>query len=131
MLGLKPTQHLPVEGMPPRLIQGIRIWVEPQKEPGAKVSRRNKRSTHRVMAECPICLKVMSAGRLHQHAEIHAHWRVRATAHNPYRTATVQFWNEAGRWVEEGFATWYTKAERDATPRDRFIGIGEWEKFYA
>ncbi len=26
---------------------------------------------HRVLVECPLCLRVVSAGRIHQHAEVH------------------------------------------------------------
>lgn len=66
LLGLTGS-HLPKEGMPPRLIQGIKVWVNPIKWPHPL----RKSSTHRVMAECPVCGKTMSAGRLHQHAKVH------------------------------------------------------------
>jgi hypothetical protein len=65
MLGLKPGHHLPKEGMPVRKIQGIEVWV-------ASSDVKKNRFTHRVMAKCPVCGKAMSAGRLHQHATIHA-----------------------------------------------------------
>ena len=64
LLGLKGS-HLPKEGMPPRLIQGIEVWVNPF------VVTPRKSSTHRVMAKCSACGKTMSVGRLHQHAKIH------------------------------------------------------------
>jgi hypothetical protein len=63
MLGLRATQHLPKEGLPPQIIQGIKVWVAPAV---ARADGR-KSSTHRVLAECPLCLQVLSAGRLHQH----------------------------------------------------------------
>lgn len=65
LLGLREKEKLPREGMPPRLIQGIEVWVTPlpEREKGA----RWKRSTHRVLAKCPTCGRVLSVGRLHQH----------------------------------------------------------------
>lgn len=69
MLGL--PKKLPREGVPPQVIQGIKVWVNPA---GPRImvdkwgkERVLKSSTHRVMAECPLCGKHMSAGRLHQH----------------------------------------------------------------
>jgi hypothetical protein len=72
MLGLRPGGHLPAEGMPVRVIQGIKVWVTPYVartyvEPWSGMARRVKSSKHRVMAECPHCGKHLSAGRLHQH----------------------------------------------------------------
>jgi hypothetical protein len=63
-LGLKPGAHLPKEGMPERLIQGIRVYVKPS---GEKTSARSNSSKHRVIAICPGCNRHISAGRLHQH----------------------------------------------------------------
>jgi hypothetical protein len=56
--------RLPVKGMPPQVIQGITVFVQPlpPRQPGQR-----KRSTHRVMAICPGCSRIMSVGRLHQH----------------------------------------------------------------
>ena len=76
LLGLKAGGHLPVEGMPPRKIQGITVWVEPAPTPDLTMARdytlrRVKSSKHRVMAECPVCRKHMSLGRLQQHSKIH------------------------------------------------------------
>ena len=62
MLGLGDKDKLPVEGMDARIVQGVKIWVTPL----VGFSKR-KRSTHRVLAECPECGKHLSAGRLHQH----------------------------------------------------------------
>jgi hypothetical protein len=69
LLGIK--GKLPAEGMPPRMIQGIKVWVNPAK-PKQIVDRWGKphivkSSTHRVMAECPHCAQILSVGRLHQH----------------------------------------------------------------
>lgn len=66
LLGLKGSK-LPVHGMSGRFIQGILVWVEPF-QPRAD---GRKSSKHRVMAQCPMCAKNMSVGRLHQHAKIH------------------------------------------------------------
>jgi hypothetical protein len=60
MLGVK---KLPPEGMEMRTIQGIRVYVEPL----VKRADGKKTSVHRVIAQCPQCFKVMSAGRMHQH----------------------------------------------------------------
>lgn len=66
MLGLKPGAHLPRDGMPPREIQGIVVWVEPVQEEDTGFG-----APHRVRAKCPACGKEMSAGRLPQHAKVH------------------------------------------------------------
>jgi|WetSurMetagenome_2_1015567.scaffolds.fasta_scaffold611830_1 hypothetical protein len=63
MLGLNRKGKLPDDGMPPRVIQGITVWVNPR----IIRSDGRKSSTHRVMAACPNCGRTMSAGRLHQH----------------------------------------------------------------
>ena len=70
------TDKLPKEGMDPQVIQGITVWVNPA-APKKTVDRWGKEhivksSKHRVMARCPVCGEEMSAGRLHQHAKIHA-----------------------------------------------------------
>jgi hypothetical protein len=72
-LGLKAGGHLPKEGMPERVIQGIRVYVKPAPESVVVVKHFGKRvgilkrSNHRVMAICPGCKRHLSAGRLHQH----------------------------------------------------------------
>ena len=75
MLGLKRTDKLPAAGMDPQVIQGVTVWVNPAPAPVMVnkwgKQRPLKRSTHRVMARCPICGEEMSVGRLHQHAKIH------------------------------------------------------------
>lgn len=63
MLGLSKSAKLPQEGMAPRFIQGIKVWVNPL----ALGPVKHKRSTHRVMAECPTCGRHLSVGRLRQH----------------------------------------------------------------
>lgn len=74
MLGLPDKAKLPIEGLPPRIVHGIKVWVEP--EPPSRLSgvcgepwthRMVKSSKHRIKAECPHCGWVGSAGRLHQH----------------------------------------------------------------
>lgn len=63
MLGV--TGKLPREGMPPREICGIVVWVEPLPDRPPNVTW--KRSTHRVRCECPGCGVKLSVGRLRQH----------------------------------------------------------------
>lgn len=58
-LGLNPNAHLPKDGLEPRYINHILIWVAPK--------HLSKRIAHRVMCRCPICGTTLSAGRLHQH----------------------------------------------------------------
>lgn len=62
-LGLDPKAKLPSLGLPPRDVAGYTLWVEPL----GPNPTRHKRSTHRVMARCNACGRVLSAGRLHQH----------------------------------------------------------------
>lgn len=64
MLGLAPNAKLPVEGMPPRNIQGWTVYVRPLPPRG---DSRRRRCAHRVRAICPKCRKDISAGRTHQH----------------------------------------------------------------
>jgi hypothetical protein len=72
LLGLPYKAKLPKEGMEPRVIQGVKVWVTPF-VPKMGIDRwsgkivKIKSSTHRVMAECPDCGMHLSAGRLHQH----------------------------------------------------------------
>lgn len=75
MLGLTVKQKLPNEGMPPRLIHGIEVWVAPL---APRISqdhierwRRRYAKPHRVLCRCPQCGKVVSVGRLHQHEMVH------------------------------------------------------------
>jgi hypothetical protein len=63
MLGHNPKRHLPDEGLPGRMIQGKWVWVRSRAD--------TPRGQHRVMTECPICLRVCQAGKLFQHAKIH------------------------------------------------------------
>jgi len=64
MFGLRPEAHWPTQGMGPRVLDGIKVWVEPLSGPIPTSGRRNQ---HRVMAQCPHCAKVLSLGRMHQH----------------------------------------------------------------
>jgi hypothetical protein len=54
---------LPKTGREPILIQGILVWVNPQRPH----SNGRKTSEHRIMCKCPNCHKTLSVGRLHQH----------------------------------------------------------------
>lgn len=53
----------PVSGIPVRSIQGIMVGVLPFQE---RADGR-KSSTHRVLAACPDCARLMSVSRLRQH----------------------------------------------------------------
>lgn len=59
-LGVK---ALPIEGMPERLIQGVRVYVKPL--PPSESMRRNFQGL-RVMAICD-CGQHVPVGRMHQH----------------------------------------------------------------
>lgn len=63
-LGLRPGSHLPAEGMPERLIQGVRVFVKPVDNPRALGYRKS--SKHRVMVVCG-CDRNVPFGRLRQH----------------------------------------------------------------
>jgi hypothetical protein len=67
-LGLNPDKHLPAMGVEPRVIHGVKYWVEPRHSIAALTRPGiSKRKPHRVMCECPSCGKKLSAGRLPQH----------------------------------------------------------------
>jgi len=68
VLGLLGVKRLPVDGMSPREIQGITVWVEPLR---VEKPIRGKRHDRRIRAICPACGREFSVGRLHQHAKIH------------------------------------------------------------
>lgn len=53
-LGLNPNAHLPAEGIAPRYINGVKVWINPVADYFA----------HRVMCSCPSCHRSMSAARL-------------------------------------------------------------------
>lgn len=65
MLGLT-SSKLPVDGMPQRDVQGIRVYVNPLPE-RAPTNFRGRRFAIRVMAICPACQRHLAASRLHQH----------------------------------------------------------------
>lgn len=58
LLGLDPKAHFPPEGMPEREVQGVRLYVTPE--------RGDKRRKHRVFAICE-CGTHVPAGRMFQH----------------------------------------------------------------
>jgi len=57
------VRELPAEGMPERLIQGVRVYVAPQ---APLEAGQRKRATHRIFAVCE-CGTHVPVGRLHQH----------------------------------------------------------------
>lgn len=74
-LGLDPKKHLPEEGLPPQVINGVTVWVEPKKPTiyreylGRQIATRNQ--PHRVKALCPTCGKTFTAGKLFMHQKVH------------------------------------------------------------
>ena len=73
---IAPTAKLPVNGASPRFVNvPLRrdgfvhavVWINPLPEQLPMNGRMWKRSTHRVMCQCPVCGRTLSAGRLHQH----------------------------------------------------------------
>lgn len=71
LLGMQPEDKLPIDGTEPVYINAeqregatkiadvkVKVWV---------AERVVQRKVHRVRAECPFCLKEVSAGRLFQH----------------------------------------------------------------
>jgi hypothetical protein len=63
-LGLDPKKHLPVEGVPAKLIGNVPVWVEPKVQ---GMSQDGKR----VWCMCPYCEKSLTAGKLQQHLKVH------------------------------------------------------------
>jgi hypothetical protein len=111
LLGVKGTK-LPPEAMPPRLIQGILVWVAPALETGTRVvygrTRKIKSSQHRVMARCPCCGESVSAGRLHQHVCKSGVGRLVAEAAEAARLRG----HSLGRWEQTGGARWHSQCLR-------------------
>lgn len=66
LFGLK-GDHLPTDGLPRQVVNGVTVWVEPAKADPA----HRKSSKHRAMCACPTCGKALSIGRLGQHNKIH------------------------------------------------------------
>lgn len=57
---------IPVEGMPERLIDGVRVYVRPLPMKMSWARGRNWNGL-RVMAICDDCSRHMPVGRMHQH----------------------------------------------------------------
>lgn len=68
LLRLMGIKRIPEGGLIARQIQGIWVWAVPL-EP--KSLGQRKRNGHRLMGRCPVCAKVMSVGRMQQHARVH------------------------------------------------------------
>lgn len=59
------VQRLPIEGMPERTINGVRVYVKPQ-APTIPPGQR-KRHSHRIIIICT-CGQHVPSGRIHQHS---------------------------------------------------------------
>lgn len=86
--------RLPLEGMTPRMVQGVNVWVLPFMPKFRKGYDGNpvrvKSSTHRVMCSCPGCGTAMSVGRLHQHKCVEPVSQTWLRQHRPdHREVTV------------------------------------------
>lgn len=66
ILGVKGS-ILPKEGIEPRYIGNVLVWVLPKEEAEMKAMMLKKRFVARVLCECPYCGKEFSAGTLDQH----------------------------------------------------------------
>lgn len=75
LLGLRRNESLPAEGMSPRWIQGVEVWVRPLAEArtvvrwGRELQRRP--FALRVRCSCPQCGRDVALGRLAQHLKAH------------------------------------------------------------
>lgn len=65
MLGLRPKQKLPREGIAAKVIDGVSIYV--LSADAAKQLWPDVKKPHRMRGVCPTCGEHMSAGRLFQH----------------------------------------------------------------
>ena len=65
LFGLDLDAKWPDEGLPEREIQGFKCWVRPL------AFSRTFKTFHRAVAECPVCRKTISIGRIHQHMTVH------------------------------------------------------------
>jgi hypothetical protein len=68
MLGVPKGEGLPTDGMEPREIQGIKVWVNPLPP---IVPGKRRRFALRVRCNCPVCGREMPVGRLRQHSRVH------------------------------------------------------------
>lgn len=59
--GLEPQAKWPDQGLPPRNVQGIAVFVL------SKEQAKARGLFHRARAVCPNCHETLSAGRLRQH----------------------------------------------------------------
>lgn len=59
-----PDAKLPIEGMPERLIDGVRVYVKPL----VKGATRKETFALRVYAICDDCARHIPVGRMHQHS---------------------------------------------------------------
>lgn len=64
MLALLGVAKTPIAGMPPRDIQGVKVWVN------SLADAKAKGEFHRIRCECPYCKRDLSVGRLHQHVVV-------------------------------------------------------------
>jgi len=69
-LGLPDKAKLPRYGMKIIEVEGWKLWVDPL---GFRyqIRRHSHFKPHRAMAQCPKCGKIVSAGRIAQHAKVH------------------------------------------------------------
>lgn len=58
-LGLDPTRHLPADGLDWKLVGNVRVCIRPW--------RSTPPRAHRTFAECPMCMRIFTAGKIMQH----------------------------------------------------------------
>jgi len=75
LYGFKETVSWPIKGLPKTTLDGIVFWVNPLGKLLPRIppfyETRREGMNSRLMCECPICSKVISYGRLHQHLRVH------------------------------------------------------------
>jgi hypothetical protein len=69
-LGLAPKAKLPRAGIKIIEIEGWKVWVD-YLGFRYQIRRHSHFKPHRAMAQCPRCGKIISAGRISQHAKVH------------------------------------------------------------
>jgi len=75
LLGLKPGAHLPIEGFSERIVTDRHGNKALFKCEPADLTRKSKRSTHRLFYSCPDCAKWIPFGRAFQHKSGKEHKR--------------------------------------------------------
>lgn len=108
--------RLPVEGIEPRTVLGVRVWIVPLPT-RPESERRWKRSNHRLMCACPLCAWTGSVGRLGQHKCSHAETHCWGCGDRLDRVT-----DKPARYGQHSFCSWHcvyhTRGADDYEPVD-------------